>query len=453
MSEDEDEHQDTSLATDDLANSTSSIVNVQEVINNSVYVNSDGEEYTAEEIELLPSLPPTPPLQENEDENEPQQSIQGLFTFVEYAQPTNTSANFTSWGDLFASSIMQQALPTISPFSMLYTQTGTTAPIPPDLMSSMQLFPPAFSPLMNLLQIAQADSNTLNSEVNILNRLNELNELDEVQELNQTPRRILRPIHIAPRRRRRRRFFTEDEPNIITTNNNFNDDQYDLAASYLNSLLWELRITQRDEDDDENQQQEEWVDFNVNILNVVLEYYTSTNEERMPTLPILIHMLVEDLTRFHTFELPYNHIFNIVEYWVTHEGFLPHPNDYEAMYEYHLLHARYPSQEELDEFTRRTIEFFLNPEAYHQHDKIHVPALNVDKIVVELNQETGKVCCVCQDDIEINQRCLKLPPCQHIYHADAHDCLENGTIYSWLAQHNTCPMCKTKVMVNTESEE
>ncbi len=83
----------------------------------------------------------------------------------------------------------------------------------------------------------------------------------------------------------------------------------------------------------------------------------------------------------------------------------------------------------------------------HQKDKQFVPALNVDKLPREIyvKSEEDKACCICQEDFSEGQEIITLLPCCHQFHNKDSECLEGGSILTWLEKYNFCPMCKTKV--------
>jgi hypothetical protein len=54
--------------------------------------------------------------------------------------------------------------------------------------------------------------------------------------------------------------------------------------------------------------------------------------------------------------------------------------------------------------------------------------------------EGSKECCICQNNMNCGDIVLKLP-CTHCYH--------EGCILQWLDKHNTCPMCRHQMPVNT----
>jgi len=115
--------------------------------------------------------------------------------------------------------------------------------------------------------------------------------------------------------------------------------------------------------------------------------------------------------------------------------------------EYYILHGRIPNEDEFLEFYRRSQAFNRSPEDFYQTDKIKVPALNVDKLptYIYTKREEEGVCGICQYDFEEGKQIIKLKPCGHEFHNTKEDCLEEGSILTWLENNNFCPLCKTKV--------
>jgi len=117
------------------------------------------------------------------------------------------------------------------------------------------------------------------------------------------------------------------------------------------------------------------------------------------------------------------------------------------VYEYYLLHKDIPSDEKLTEIIERTYEFERNPEEFHEKDKILVPTLNLDKLSpIVKDTPVDENCSLCQSVIS-TKPFYKIPPCNHLFHADAEDCLGESTIINWLSNHKQCPNCKTIVQI------
>ena len=83
----------------------------------------------------------------------------------------------------------------------------------------------------------------------------------------------------------------------------------------------------------------------------------------------------------------------------------------------------------------------------YQKDKEFVPALNIDLLPVDkyVKEEEDKACCICQEDFCEEQEVITLLPCKHQFHNKSEECLEGGSVLTWLEKYNYCPMCKAKV--------
>ena len=236
---------------------------------------------------------------------------------------------------------------------------------------------------------------------------------------------------------RRRRLFTHEAPSIIMISDlEFDEDEYELATQYFNTMLWE-----------ESEDDTDFIEPCENVLNVLLELWHTSGREMFPSFDQLTQALVREISQNTDVPFDLNELYEIVQHYLRDDGSLPHHNDLGHVYEYLLLHNDYPNYDQLLEFNRRTVAFFMNPEQYHSHDKMFVPALHVDKIPRYSNQVEGEVCSICQDYINLGQLALKLPPCNHVFHASNEDCLGEGSILKWLSENNKCPMCKSKVEV------
>ena len=117
------------------------------------------------------------------------------------------------------------------------------------------------------------------------------------------------------------------------------------------------------------------------------------------------------------------------------------------VYEYYLLNRDIPTDEQLGEILQRAYEFERNPEEFHAKDKILVPTLNLDKLSpIVKDAPVDENCSLCQSTIG-TKPFYKIPPCNHLFHANAEDCLGESTIINWLSNHKQCPNCKTIVQI------
>jgi hypothetical protein len=418
----EDESTDEEEAQNDsMSASVSSIADPEDTIRMSLYLDSDGVVRTAEEMNLLASSSSiffslaslervssastgSPDLLSPSSTGSAQAGFQFLNLF---------------WNDIVDStSQTMRTLQSIERLEAFLVQTGSNNNYDQSFGTGNLGIIPDPSPLVR----HQASNSGLFSF-----------QLDPGQRYHRPSRRR----RLAPRMIRR---FVEDEPSVsLERTVTFSETEYDMASDYFNTLVWS--------------QYEDVMDFvrpTQNVLNVILEFWQSTNRESMPLWDQLIEMIVSEIMTFHEIDLTEEDLQIIVEHYLSTQGYLPSPMDYNIIHEYFLLHNEYPSDDEILDMTRRTLMFFMNPEAFHQQDKVHVPALHIDKIPRFQNTETGISCSICQDEIGLNQMVLRLPPCQHTYHGSSEDCLENACVLNWLSENNTCPMCKTKVQVKLE---
>jgi len=123
--------------------------------------------------------------------------------------------------------------------------------------------------------------------------------------------------------------------------------------------------------------------------------------------------------------------------------------------QFYTLERRNPRNvEEFTVFLRRSIMVMSNPEMAFENDNVPKP-VHSDKIL-ELKsrvftftytykqKEEKEICSICQEDLEDNQKCLRLS-CGHYYHSDEKNCCENGSIFKWFENNKICPVCRTEV--------
>lgn len=61
-----------------------------------------------------------------------------------------------------------------------------------------------------------------------------------------------------------------------------------------------------------------------------------------------------------------------------------------------------------------------------------------------VSDDTLPVCSICFGPISFGYTL----PCNHTFHSRSEDCCD-GTIKTWLSQHDTCPVCRTKVTLGS----
>lgn len=229
-------------------------------------------------------------------------------------------------------------------------------------------------------------------------------------------------------------------PEGILSGKNYSRDEYELAENHFSNL--------RESFMDEIEMKTEGYDYRLTkeVKNSVLELYYATNAYELPDIDQIIDKLFENRCSC-VLDYPHIYIKKVIKQCILYTGGLPSCELYPQYIEYYVLHGRIPIDEELEEFIRRVIEYSRNPEEFHQKDKEFVPALNVDLLPVEkyIKIEKEQACCICQEDFCEEQDIITLLPCKHKFHNKSEECLEGGSVLTWLEKYNYCPMCKTKV--------
>jgi hypothetical protein len=227
---------------------------------------------------------------------------------------------------------------------------------------------------------------------------------------------------------------------LLPPGRRYSNDEYDLAENHFENL--------RESFMEETEMNFEAYDYSLTkeVKNSVLELYYETNAYDLPDIDQIIDRLFEN--RCHcVMEYPHNYVKKVIKQSIIYTGGLPSCELYPQYIEYYVLHGRIPTDEELEEFIRRVIEYSRSPEEFHQKDKEFVPALNVDLLPVDkyVKSDEEKVCCICQEDFCEGQEIITLLPCKHQFHNKSEECLEGGCILTWLGKYNYCPLCKSKV--------
>jgi hypothetical protein len=436
--EDEEKQYSNSTDSDDVADEEN-----EEIVRSVIYINSDNEEFTSEQIDAIPSLSASLFVNvndSNDDSSEPleyadnmiQDMLRSVFerSISSTNEPHNLMQEFEQLTDPYfrLAELSQQYIP----------QTSSTI-----VQNHQFVFTGTFSTIL---------ASTASGSFNSANSTHPISEpsmfvlsqpLFSSSEEPSTPIRRLRnhPIFAAPMRARaRRRYFTREAPSVILSRHttSFSSEDYELALTYFNHIIHE------DEADF-------IVDYNanvcVNVLNLLLEYWMEHERESFPDYEYVVNQVCRELMRSFHIDFEQEDLFDIVDHYLHIWGFLPAPMELQHVYEFFTFNGEYPTYTQLQEMNQRALAFFTNPELYHQQDKIHVPALHIDKIERVKNTEQNVVCCICQEEIQLEQTIIRLPPCNHTYHVEANECLGDGSILTWLAENNTCPMCKRKVEV------
>lgn len=129
--------------------------------------------------------------------------------------------------------------------------------------------------------------------------------------------------------------------------------------------------------------------------------------------------------------------------------------------EFYTLERRSPeSIREFNLYASRSIISLMNPDFFNTD----VPSRPVQQSKLEqlkervftftykfkddkggdIKEEDKEVCSVCQDNIEDNQKVIRLD-CGHYFHISNEECNENGNILKWFQFNNSCPLCRKEV--------
>jgi hypothetical protein len=228
-------------------------------------------------------------------------------------------------------------------------------------------------------------------------------------------------------------------PSGILEDNIYSNYELDLAENHFNNLRQSFF------EEAEMNYQTYVYSITSEVKNAILELYHETNGFEFPDIDLIINNLFEKrCTCVRNY--PDIYVKKVIKQCILYIGGLPSCELYPQYIEYYVLHGRIPNDKELEEFIRRVIEYTRNPEEFHQIDKEFVPALNVDKLPREIYvKKEDKACCICQEDFIDGQEIITLLPCNHQFHNKDIECLEGGSILTWLEKYNYCPMCKVKV--------
>jgi len=250
--------------------------------------------------------------------------------------------------------------------------------------------------------------------------------------------------------------FSSFRDSVLNNSLNFNPRRGLSALSNPENIL----VAKRFEDYQYNKAKEYFVDnikkdktqdyVSRSLLNIILDLWTDNDEnDEYPVLEEIIDKVYEYRCQC-VYLINELNIKNMLKDYISEKGDLPRCREYSYLIEYHIINKKIPSDQELEDFMIRAMEFMVNPEEFHQKDKIHVPALGVDKLpVCNYCKDTCKstTCSLCQEDFTEEQKIITLLPCKHEFHYNDKECLGNASIKNWLDNNNYCPLCKTKVEI------
>ena len=72
--------------------------------------------------------------------------------------------------------------------------------------------------------------------------------------------------------------------------------------------------------------------------------------------------------------------------------------------------------------------------------------------ITEEDVKNGLSCSICQEEFELNDKCIELPckPHKHYFHIKNENC---DGVLPWLSENNTCPMCRCEFPKSEEQTE
>ena len=118
-----------------------------------------------------------------------------------------------------------------------------------------------------------------------------------------------------------------------------------------------------------------------------------------------------------------------------------------ACAEYYRIQRTWPSPHQLDEMIER-IEHLANDLQFEQKERDATPTLNLHLLKPQpADEKSEAICALCQDPIKPKDLCYKLPPCNHLFHAQSEQCLGGCTITTWLEKNDKCPVCRQKIEI------
>jgi hypothetical protein len=145
-----------------------------------------------------------------------------------------------------------------------------------------------------------------------------------------------------------------------------------------------------------------------------------------------------------TDSIPKDHCIGIIDYLFSIKLLLNWPcNTIRAIYYYQIVEHKgniaYPSREEYDNLITNILELSNNYDEYHDKNKIKI-GVKLDKFLLT-NTEENTICGLCHNDIKIGSKSYKIP-CNHIFHSDKKQCLEETNIEQWFNENSKCPICR-----------
>lgn len=160
------------------------------------------------------------------------------------------------------------------------------------------------------------------------------------------------------------------------------------------------------------------------------------------------------IPKIFTFDDPISVFKSMMKYGIEKCGIMYTPSNVDYVLEYYKIKGEFPSRREYFRYLRMLRESETVDENALPHDtdgKKHATT-NLDRLVVKdfveikANDPSAvkNECSICRDTIKAGDKYCTLP-CGHVYHhKGTDDCLG---VLRWLEEHDTCPMCRAKVVL------
>ena len=297
------------------------------------------------------------------------------------------------------------------------------------------------------------------------NNINDEQIEDDEGPIEQDPYRVLIPeyMNIPPLTLRRSTIFDRvdlNSPHSVGLQRSsmriFKDEDYNLATIYFNHLRDEWIELHKERLDGFNY--DNYIQFPLSkTLNILLNYFFD-NGEAFPDTDQFIDEIYKNICIcVNRYAVNYSYIQNtniikdVFRDFIILYGYFPSCNYIDHYIQFFIMHKRIPTIDELNEYLRRLHEFSNSPEDFHQKDKQFVPTIGINKLptyefsLIPKENILNDCCAICRDDFQQSTKVIQLTPCNHLFHSNCSECLEEASIINWLNNHNFCPLCKSKI--------
>jgi hypothetical protein len=233
---------------------------------------------------------------------------------------------------------------------------------------------------------------------------------------------------------------------IMLISSRYKVDEYNQALDYFNTLANNYTLSLEDETQNINP--------TIQILNIILDLYFEGALESMPSrLQIIDRVISYQCNCLRSYDISEPQLRQIVNHSIFSFGIYPTCYEIILLVEYQTIQQNLPSIEQFNTFMSNNINFFTDPENFHNNDKIHIPTLNLDSYSrTKATSDINTSCGICQDDFKEGDTLITLEPCGHQFHSLSEECLDTASVIDWLTNHNYCPLCKSRVTKDQNNE-